>query len=66
MEDRDTLTSTVINGLKTIYRDVLLPVEKLYDYHHFYSQQMSDAEFDAKPQVLMIGQYSTGKTSVSC
>ena len=53
-----------INGLKDLYKTRLLPVEKLYSYHHFFSHQMSDAEFDAKPQVLMIGQYSTGKTSV--
>jgi hypothetical protein len=26
---------------------------------------MTDAEFEAKPMVLLIGQYSTGKTSVS-
>lgn len=25
---------------------------------------MSDAEFDSKPQVMLVGQYSVGKTSV--
>ncbi|GMH66152.1 hypothetical protein TrST_g11448 [Triparma strigata] len=63
MEDRDGATHRVIEGLKELYKTRLLPVEKLYSYHHFFSNQMTDAEFDAKPQVLMIGQYSTGKTS---
>ena len=29
----------------------------------FFSPFMSDAEFDAKPQVMLIGQYSVGKTT---
>ena len=32
-------------------------------FESFHSQPWTDAEFDARPQVLMIGQYSTGKTS---
>lgn len=27
------------------------------------SAELSDADFDAKPQVLLLGQYSVGKTS---
>ena len=30
----------------------------------FYSPLMTDSEFEAKPMVLLIGQYSTGKTMV--
>lgn len=32
-------------------------------FHQFCSPFMTDSEFDAKPQVLLIGQYSTGKTT---
>ena len=63
MEDRDDATTRVIQGLKKLYKEKLLPLEQLYMFQHFYSHVMSDAEFDSKPQVLMIGQYSTGKTS---
>mmetsp|Transcript_13261 Transcript_13261/g.27062 ORF Transcript_13261/g.27062 Transcript_13261/m.27062 type:complete len:567 (+) Transcript_13261:86-1786(+) len=63
MEDSDSATKRVIEGLKSLYKDGLLPTEKLYSYHTFFSPPMTDAEFDSKPQVLMIGQYSTGKTS---
>lgn len=57
-------TSIITGRLKTIYRKAVLPVEKRYKYDYFYeSPFMSDAEFDSKPQVMLIGQYSVGKTS---
>ena len=34
-----------------------------YKFGEFYSPIMNDGDFDAKPMVLLIGQYSTGKTS---
>lgn len=34
-------------------------------YDAFYSPALSDSEFDSKPMVMLVGQYSTGKTSVS-
>ena len=58
-----TQTALVIDRLKKLYRDKLLPLESLYMFDKFHSPLMSDSEFDSKPQVLMIGQYSTGKTS---
>jgi len=57
-------TSVITGRLKTIYRKTVLPVEKKYKYDYFYeSPLLTDVEFDAKPQVLLIGQYSVGKTS---
>eukprot|EP00429_Kryptoperidinium_foliaceum_P006789 CAMPEP_0176020954 /NCGR_PEP_ID=MMETSP0120_2-20121206/10165_1 /TAXON_ID=160619 /ORGANISM="Kryptoperidinium foliaceum, Strain CCMP 1326" /LENGTH=559 /DNA_ID=CAMNT_0017354063 /DNA_START=16 /DNA_END=1692 /DNA_ORIENTATION=- len=57
-------TSVITGKLKSIYRKVVLPVEKKYSYDYFYeSPLLTDIEFDAKPQVLLIGQYSVGKTS---
>jgi GTPase SAR1 family protein len=53
----------VIDGLKKLYAQKLRPLEKKYGYDDFHSPLWSDADFDAKPQVLMIGQYSVGKTS---
>jgi len=63
MEDRDAATTRVIQNLKRLYKEKLLPLETLYSYSNFFSHSMTDSEFDSKPQVLMIGQYSTGKTS---
>ncbi|GAB9469159.1 hypothetical protein Gpo141_00006447 [Globisporangium polare] len=53
----------VIEGLKRLYSTKLRPLEKKYCFDDFHSPLLSDADFDAKPQVLMIGQYSVGKTS---
>ncbi|KAG7391101.1 EH domain-containing protein 1 [Phytophthora pseudosyringae] len=53
----------VIDGLKKLYATKLRPLEKRYEFGDFHSPLLSDADFEAKPQVLMIGQYSVGKTS---
>jgi len=53
----------VTTGLKKIYKDYLLPLEKEYVFHEFHSPKLEDADFDGKPLVMMVGQYSTGKTT---
>lgn len=63
--ERDAATKRVIDGLKSIYRSTILPLEQMYMFDAFYSPALSDSEFDSKPMVLLVGQYSTGKTSVS-
>jgi hypothetical protein len=61
--DRDAATLRVIEELKRLYRSKILPLEQTYRYDLFHSPSMSDAEFDSKPQVMLVGQYSVGKTS---
>lgn len=59
--DRSAIVSS---RLKAIYRKAVLPLEKRFRYDYFYeSPILKDVEFDSKPQVLLIGQYSVGKTS---
>ncbi|XP_008292759.1 EH domain-containing protein 2-like [Stegastes partitus] len=53
----------VTEELKTLYYKRLLPIEKYYSFHHFHSPSYEDADFDNKPMVLVMGQYSTGKTT---
>ncbi|KAF4701853.1 EH domain-containing protein 1, partial [Perkinsus olseni] len=53
----------ISDGLQEIYRDKLLPIEEYYDFHRFYSAPLTPADFTAKPMVMLIGQYSTGKTT---
>lgn len=55
--------NSVNEGLKSIYRMKLLPLEEHYKFHDFHSPQLDDPDFDAKPMILLIGQYSTGKTT---
>ena len=54
---------SVTEGLKTLYRTKIRPVEELYRFGDFYSPLLTDGDFDAKPMVLLMGQYSVGKTS---
>ncbi|DAZ97270.1 TPA: hypothetical protein N0F65_009321 [Lagenidium giganteum] len=61
--DIATKSKDVIEGLKRLYTTKLKPLEKKYGFDDFHSPLLSDADFDAKPQILMIGQYSVGKTS---
>jgi polynucleotide 5'-kinase involved in rRNA processing len=61
--DRDAATLRVIEELKRLYKTKILPLEQLYRYELFHSPPMTDAEFNSKPQVMLIGQYSVGKTS---
>lgn len=54
----------VFDGLKNAYRTKLLPLEKLYGFHEFHSPPLEDSDFEAKPMIMLVGQYSTGKTSL--
>uniref|UniRef100_A0A3Q1HFB5 EH-domain containing 2a n=1 Tax=Anabas testudineus TaxID=64144 RepID=A0A3Q1HFB5_ANATE len=53
----------VTEELKNLYYKRLLPIEKYYSFHHFHSPSYEDADFDNKPMVLVMGQYSAGKTT---
>jgi EH domain-containing protein 1 len=52
-----------IRELLDVYKSKLLPVEKKYSLHRFDMPEITDAEMTSLPVVLLLGQYSTGKTS---
>ena len=49
--------------LAKLYSTRVLPLERDFLFDKFYSPSYTDATFSAKPMVLMLGQYSTGKTT---
>lgn len=55
--------ANVAEGLRDIYRTKLLPLEEAYRFHEFHSPSLEDSDFASKPMVLLVGQYSVGKTS---
>ena len=55
--------NSVSEGLQQLYKEVLLPLEERYLFHDFHSPKMDDPVFLAKPMILLLGQYSTGKTT---
>lgn len=54
---------SVTSGLQQVYKQKLLPLEKEYQFHDFHSPALDDPDFDARPMVMLVGQYSTGKTT---
>jgi len=57
------LHDTVADSLSQIYKQKLLPLEKEYQFHDFHSPALDGPDFDARPMVMLVGQYSTGKTT---
>nr|CAD2145643.1 unnamed protein product [Meloidogyne enterolobii] len=52
---------TVSEGLRKIYKEKLFPLEEFYNFHDYHSPALDDPDFNAKPMILLVGQYSTGK-----
>ncbi|GMT11780.1 hypothetical protein PFISCL1PPCAC_3077, partial [Pristionchus fissidentatus] len=61
-KNKEVLES-VSEGLRKIYKTKLYPLEEFYKFHDFHSPALDDPDFDAKPMILLVGQYSTGKTT---
>ncbi|KAK7067154.1 EH domain-containing protein 4 [Halocaridina rubra] len=57
------MCESVLEGLKLVYKNKVLPLEKHYQFQDFHSPPLDDTDFDAKPMILLVGQYSTGKTT---
>jgi GTPase SAR1 family protein len=53
----------ILKGLARLYRKKILPLELASRYGHFHSPPLSPSDFDAPPMILLLGQYSVGKTS---
>ncbi|KAG2648624.1 hypothetical protein PVAP13_1NG020100 [Panicum virgatum] len=58
-----TAVTSVIDGLKRLYVEKLKPLEVAYRFNDFASPLLTSSDFDAKPMVMLLGQYSTGKTT---
>ncbi|KAJ0692129.1 putative EH domain-containing protein [Helianthus annuus] len=55
--------TSIVDGLKRLYNEKLKPLEVAYRYSDFASPLLTNTDFDAKPMVMLLGQYSTGKTT---
>ncbi|KAG0305317.1 hypothetical protein BGZ98_004322 [Dissophora globulifera] len=53
----------LMDELKETYRRKIRPLETTYNFEGFHSAPLSDSDIEAKPMVLLLGQYSTGKTT---
>ncbi|KAI6704106.1 hypothetical protein NL676_013242 [Syzygium grande] len=55
--------TSIVDGLKRLYVEKLKPLEVAYRFNDFVSPLLTNSDFDAKPMVMLLGQYSTGKTT---
>ncbi|KAK9091982.1 hypothetical protein Syun_026893 [Stephania yunnanensis] len=55
--------TSIVDGLKRLYLEKLKPLEVTYRFNDFASPLLTNSDFDAKPMVMLLGQYSTGKTT---
>lgn len=55
--------TSIIDGLKKLYVQKVKPLEATYRFNDFVSPLLTNSDFDAKPMVMLLGQYSTGKTT---
>eukprot|EP01018_Ginkgo_biloba_P014240 Gb_12846 [translate_table: standard] len=58
-----TSVTSIVDGLKRLYEEKLKPLEVTYLYDDFASPTLTASDFDSKPMVMLLGQYSTGKTT---
>ncbi|CAN1242292.1 EH domain-containing protein 2 [Linum perenne] len=55
--------TSIVDGLKKLYLQKLKPLEVAYRFNDFVSPLLTNSDFDCKPMVMLLGQYSTGKTT---
>ena len=55
--------TSITEGLKSIYFSKIRGLEETYKFGSFFSPVLQDGDFEAKPSVLLLGQYSTGKST---
>ncbi|KAL8147783.1 EH domain-containing protein 1-like [Apium graveolens] len=58
-----TSVTSIVDGLKKLYIQKVKPLEVTYRFNDFVSPLLTSSDFDAKPMVMLLGQYSTGKTT---
>lgn len=54
---------SLLQGVADIYGRKIKPAEEYFKYPIFFTPSISEGEILAKPMVLLLGQYSTGKTT---
>jgi len=50
-------------GLYEMYTRVVMPIERQFHFDKFLTPFLNEADFQSKPMVLLMGQYSVGKTT---
>ena len=58
-----TTCSSISEGLKLLYTQKIAPLEKEWKFNDFEHPALTESDFEARPMVMLLGQYSVGKTT---
>ena len=53
----NNVQAKVVHELRDLYVNRILPIETQYSFHKFHFPEILEAELEAKPSVLLVGQY---------
>jgi len=53
----------IIEGIGDVYFNKMLEVEQRFNYDDYFSPLLRQSDLESKPMVMLLGQYSTGKTT---
>ena len=56
-------TKKIATDLKKLYKNYLRKFEEKFQFHEFHDSPIDEAYFESKATVLLIGQYSVGKST---
>eukprot|EP01084_Bolivina_argentea_P145767 255423_1 len=56
-------TNVILKTLSRLYHENIRGVEEAFSFPEFHTPLLDEVDFLAKPMVLLVGQYSVGKTS---
>ncbi|XP_076335113.1 sarcalumenin-like [Tachypleus tridentatus] len=62
--EEQELIQNILNELKKMYISAIKPLENIYKYKEITTRQLGDAEIYSTPQVLFLGPWSSGKSSI--
>jgi hypothetical protein len=54
----------ILRNLKLLYGKKLLEIEQRYMFDDFYGESLRRSDFEAKPMVMLLGQYSVSFATV--
>ncbi|XP_013777210.1 sarcalumenin-like [Limulus polyphemus] len=63
-KEEQELIQNILNELKKMYNSAIKPLENIYKYKEITTRQLGDAEIYSTPQVLFLGPWSSGKSSI--
>ncbi|PVU88728.1 hypothetical protein BB559_005416 [Furculomyces boomerangus] len=63
LKTNEVIYEETVKELQDVYMNKIAPLEKAYGFEMFNSSTLTKRDISARPMILLLGQYSTGKTT---